>query len=71
MIGSSLVAQWVKDQVLSLLWCEFDPSSRNLNMLWAWPKKEESDMLCQGKIVLLLILKRQFQKPKAILETIL
>lgn len=33
------VAQQVKDQVLSLLWCEFYLWPRNLCMLWAWSKK--------------------------------
>ena len=31
--GSSLVAQWVKDLVLLLLWLGFDPWPRNLCML--------------------------------------
>ena len=35
------VAQQVKDQVLSLLWCEFYPWPRNLCMLWAWSKKKK------------------------------
>ena len=41
---SSLVAQWVKDLVLSLqqlgllLWHRFDPWPRNFCMLWAQPK---------------------------------
>ena len=39
-IASSLVAQWVKDLALSLLWCEFDPWSRNFCMWQAQPKKE-------------------------------
>ena len=35
---SSLVAQWVKDPALSLLWLRFDPWPRNFRMLWMWPK---------------------------------
>ena len=31
---SSLVAQQVKDPVLSLLWLRFDPQPRNLHMPW-------------------------------------
>ena len=31
---SSLVAQWVKDLALSLLWCGFDPSPGNLCLPW-------------------------------------
>ena len=44
--GSSLVAQWVKDLVLSLqqlrslLWCGFHPWPRNFCMLWVQPKKQ-------------------------------
>ena len=35
---SSLVAQWVKDLALLLLWHGFDPWPRNVCMLWVWPK---------------------------------
>ena len=31
----------VKDPMLSLLWCGFDPWLGNLHILWAWPKKKE------------------------------
>ena len=40
--GSSLLALWVMDLALSLLWlrsllwCRFDPWLRNLCMLWVW-----------------------------------
>ena len=37
-LGSSLVAQGVKDLVLPLLWCWFDPWSRNFHMPQAQPK---------------------------------
>ena len=46
-MGSSLVAQQVKDLALSvqwpgsLLWCGFDPWPRNFCMPWAWPHKKE------------------------------
>ena len=33
----SLVMQWVGNLVL--LWCRFDPWSRNFHLLWVWPKK--------------------------------
>ena len=36
---STLVAQWVKDSALSLLWLGFDPWPRNFRMLQAWGKK--------------------------------
>ena len=42
---SSLVAQWVKDLVLSLQWLgllswhRFDPLTRSFYMLQMWPKK--------------------------------
>ena len=39
--GSSLVAQWVEDPVLSLLWCGFDPWLRNFHMPWMQPKKNK------------------------------
>ena len=29
----------------SLLWCRFNPWSRNLHVLWAWPKKVSVQML--------------------------
>ena len=41
----SLVAQWVKDPVLSLLWlglilwCRFNAWPRNFHMPWVQPKK--------------------------------
>ena len=44
---NSLVAQWVKEPALallwlgSLLWHRFDPWARNFPMLGAWPKKEK------------------------------
>ena len=41
MLGSPLVAQWVKDLALSLLWYGFDPWPGNFLMLWAWPKKKK------------------------------
>ena len=37
--GNSLVAQWVKDPVLSLLWRGFDTWIRNYCMFQAWPPK--------------------------------
>ena len=37
--GCSLVAQRVKDSVLSLLWHWFDPWPRNFHMSWAQPPK--------------------------------
>ena len=37
---SGLRAQWVKDPVLSLLWCRFDPCPWNFCMPWAQPKKK-------------------------------
>ena len=36
---SSLVAQWVKDLALTLLWHGFNPWPGNFHMLWAQPKK--------------------------------
>ena len=42
--GGSLVAQQIKDLVLSLLWLRsllwhrFDPWPRKFCMLWVWPK---------------------------------
>ena len=36
---SSLVAQWVKDLALSLLWCQFDPW--NFHRLQVQPKKKK------------------------------
>ena len=47
LLWHSPVAQWVKDPVLSLLWlgsllwCRFDPWTRNFCILWAWPKKKK------------------------------
>ena len=44
---SSLLAQWIKDPVLSLqwlrllLWYRFDPWPRNFCMPWVWSKKRE------------------------------
>ena len=38
---SSLVVQWVKDMVLSLLWCRFDTWASNFCMQWARPKKKQ------------------------------
>ena len=32
------MAQWVKDLVLTLLWCRFDPWSGYFCMLQAWKK---------------------------------
>ena len=40
-VWSSLMAQWVKSSVLSLLWCGFNPWARNVCMLWARPKKKD------------------------------
>ena len=39
LLGSSLVALWVKDLALSMLWCEFNPWPRNFHMLWEWTTK--------------------------------
>ena len=33
-VKSSHMAQWVKDQMLTLLWQEFDPWSGDFHMLW-------------------------------------
>ena len=38
---SSLVAQFIKDLVLSLLSYEFDPRPRNFHVLWVWQKKKK------------------------------
>ena len=38
--GTSLVVQWLKDPVLSLLWHGFDPWPQNFCMVWAWPRKK-------------------------------
>ena len=38
---SSLVAQWVKDLVLSLLWLGFNPCPGNFRMPWTQPKKQK------------------------------
>ena len=45
------MAQWVKDLVLSLLWCRFDPCPGNFCVLWVQPekkKKVESVIIYQG-----------------------
>ena len=39
--GSSLVAQWVKDLVLSLLWHGLDPCPGNFHMPQLQPKKRK------------------------------
>ena len=39
LVGVPLVAQQVKDLVLSLLWLEFDPWPQNFCMLQVWTKK--------------------------------
>ena len=39
MLRSSLMAQWVKNPVLSLQWLRFDPWLRKVCMLQVWPKK--------------------------------
>ena len=36
---SSLVAQCVKNHMLSLLWLGFDPWPGNFQMPWAWTKQ--------------------------------
>ena len=71
----SLVAQWVKDLVLSLmqlwslLWHRFDLWPRNFHMPWAWPKEKKSE---DPKTWLALSIyargwtKRQLQKSKCI-----
>ena len=44
--GSSLVAQWIENMMLSLLWCRFHPWPRHCHMscvcvcVWPWKKKE-------------------------------
>ena len=38
-VGSSLVAQQIKDLAVSLLWSRFDPWSGNFRMSQAWPKR--------------------------------
>ena len=46
---SSLVVQWVKELVLTLLWLRlllwrrFDPQPRNFRMARVWPKKEKNN----------------------------
>ena len=40
-VRGSLVAWWVKDPVLSLLWWGFDPWPGNFCMLQPWPKKKK------------------------------
>ena len=40
MMGSSLMAQWVKDSMLSLLWPRFIPCPGNFHMPWAQQKKK-------------------------------
>ena len=40
MAWNSLLAQWVKDLVLSLLWFRFDPWPRNFCTLQAWLKNK-------------------------------
>lgn len=53
---SSLVAQWVNDLVLSLLWLGFDPCPRNFCMPWAQskqtnqPKNPEFKTAGKGKL---------------------
>ena len=37
---SSLVAEWVGDLALSLLWCVFDPWPGKFHMLHAWSKRK-------------------------------
>ena len=41
---SSLVdqAQWVKDLVLSLLWCRFELRPRKFHMLWVGQKRKKN-----------------------------
>ena len=41
----SLVARWVKEAALSLLWCRFVPWLGNFQMPWAWPKKKVLEVL--------------------------
>ena len=40
LLGSSLVARWVKDPELSLLWLRFHPWPGNFLMPWAQPKQK-------------------------------
>ena len=58
-IGSSLVVQWVKNPVLSLLWLEsllwhgFHSWPGNFHMPWAWPKNIEIEISdCQRSGIL-------------------
>ena len=39
-IRSSLVAQWVKNPVLSLLWLRFNPWTQNFHVPQVWQKKK-------------------------------
>ena len=39
--GSSLVAYWVRDLALSLLWSRFNPWPRNFRLPRVWPKRKK------------------------------
>lgn len=49
-VGSSLVAQHVKDPGLSLLWHGLDPWPWNFGMLQIWPEKNKKTKQFQGPI---------------------
>lgn len=53
------MAQWVKDQMLTLLWQEFDPWSGDFHMLWLQPKPTKTKILVGS----------QTEKEKTLLET--
>jgi len=42
---ASLVAQWIKDSALSLLWLGSDPWPGNFGMLQVWPKTKTKTIL--------------------------
>ena len=48
LLGSFLVAQWVKDPALSLLWLGFNPWSRNFHMLPSQKRKKEFPLWFSG-----------------------
>ena len=45
----SLVAQWVKDSALLLLWYRFDPWPRNFHMMQVWQNKQINKNLLLNK----------------------
>ena len=45
----SLVAQWVKDMLLSLLWHGFDPWPGNFYVLWMQSKMKKTGVSVMGQ----------------------